>query len=62
MARCKIRADLLIENRGRAREIFNEAIATLDAGQNCKTLRPFERKYFECRFAEVHFMYDFVSK
>lgn len=31
MARCKLRADLLLENRGRVREIFNEAIATLDA-------------------------------
>ena len=31
MARCKLRADLLLENRGRIREIFNEAVATLDA-------------------------------
>lgn len=31
MARCKLRADLLLENRVRVREIFNEAIETLDA-------------------------------
>lgn len=31
MARCKLRADLLLENRGRVREIFNEAIETLDS-------------------------------
>lgn len=31
MARCKLRADLLLENRGRIREIFNSAVETLDA-------------------------------